>query len=221
LCGRESPTKARDSERSNGRALDPRFYCSLRAVKVVSPAFARRSPPLTVLARMRRVSIGSRRRVVAGGGEQAHGFFVNEMSRRVCAICAFIFSSSSFGMRRPFARSIMWSRRIFPFPPRRRAATVFFIMARYEFPINGILRGVRIGHDLERDCVMSIGPQVVADEFHGRTARTRRHRIPRSAASPLGRATGAAVNELGTPGPFRHSGRFTAVSLFCLQQNEW
>ena len=33
MCGRESPTKARDSKRSNGRELDPRFYCSLRAVK--------------------------------------------------------------------------------------------------------------------------------------------------------------------------------------------
>ena len=36
---------------SERRELDPRFYRSLRAVKVVSPTFARRSPPLTVLAR--------------------------------------------------------------------------------------------------------------------------------------------------------------------------
>lgn len=96
---------AAHSTKSLGRELDPRFYCSLRAVKVVSPAFARRSPPLTVLARMRRVSIGSRRRVVAVGRQQAHGFFVR-VSRRARAICAFTVSNSSFGTRRPRARSM-------------------------------------------------------------------------------------------------------------------
>ena len=69
-----SLAQSRAFRKSTGRELDPRFYCSLGSVKVVSPAFARRSPPLTVLARIGRVSIDSRRRVVAVGRRKLTAF---------------------------------------------------------------------------------------------------------------------------------------------------
>lgn len=56
--------------KSPRREPDPRFYCSLRAVKVVRRCAP--PPPVTVLARMRRVSISSRRSVVGMGNRRSH-----------------------------------------------------------------------------------------------------------------------------------------------------